>query len=91
MSSGQGVDDTVDSRTLEVLSEETGAKHFLLNTADVVGNGAVLEEAAKTIVSELRQQYSLGYRSALKGDVHREVRIETRRSGVIVRAQKGVN
>jgi len=88
---GQVVDEAVDSRTLEVISEETGAKHFLLNTADVVGNGAVLEEAANTIVSELRQQYSLGYRSALKGDVHREVRIETRRSGVIVRTQKGVN
>lgn len=87
----QGVDETVDSRTLEAISEETGAKHFLLNTADVVGNGTVLEEAANTIVSELRQQYSLGYRSALKGDVHREVRIETRRSGVIVRTQKGVN
>lgn len=88
---GQIVDEAVDSRTLEAISEETGAKHFLLNTADVVGNGAVLEKAADTIVSELRQQYSLGYRSALKGDVHREVRIETRRSGVIVRTQKGVN
>lgn len=88
---GQVVDETVDSRTLETLSEETGAKHFLLNTADVVGNGAVLEAAATTIVSELRQQYSLGYRSALKGDVHREVRIETRRSGVVVRTQKGIH
>lgn len=88
---GRFVDETVDSRALAAMSEETGAKHFLLNTADVVGNGAVLEAAANTIVSELRQQYSLGYRSALKGDVHREVRIETRRSGVVVRTQKGVN
>jgi VWFA-related protein len=85
------VDETVDSRTLEAISEETGAKHFLLNTADVVGNGAVLEAAADTIVSELRQQYSLGYRSALKGDVHREVRIETRRGDAIVRTQKSAN
>ena len=88
---GQTVDETVDSRTLEAISEETGAKNFLLNTADVVGNSAVLEAAASTIVSELRQQYSLGYRSPLKGDVHREVRVEARRGGVIVRAQKGVN
>jgi len=87
----QVVDETVDSRTLEALSEETGAKHFLLNTADVVGNGAVLEAAANTIVAELRQQYSLGYRSAFKGDVRRDVRVEARRSGVIVRTQKGVN
>jgi VWFA-related protein len=87
----QVVDETVDAHTLEAISDETGAKHFLLNTADVVGNGAVLEKAASTIVSELRQQYSLGYRSAFKGDVHRDVRIETRRSGVIVRTQKGVN
>ncbi len=90
-SPGQGIDENVDSRTLEAISEETGAKHFLLNTADVVGNGAVLEAAATTIVSELRQQYSLGYRSPLKGDLHREVRVETRRGGVVVRAQKGVN
>lgn len=85
------VDETVDSRTLEALSEETGAKHFLLNTADVVGNGVALEGAANTIVTELRQQYSIGYRSPLKGDVYREVRIETRRGDAIVRTQKSVD
>jgi Ca-activated chloride channel family protein len=89
--SGQLVDDTVDTRTLQAISEETGAKHFLLNTADVLGNGAILERAASTIVAELRQQYSLGYRSPLKGDVYRDVRVETRRAGVIVRTQKGID
>lgn len=85
------VDETVDSQTLAAISEESGAKHFLLNTADVVGNGAALENAAHTIVTELRQQYSVGYRSPLKGDVYRDVRIETRRSGAVVRTHKGVN
>jgi hypothetical protein len=85
------VDETVDSRTLGAISEETGAQHFLLNTADVVGNGTALEGAAKTIVTELRQQYSLGYRSPLKGDVYRDVRVETRRGGVVVRTHKRVD
>jgi VWFA-related protein len=91
VSPGQLVDEAVDSQTLQAISEETGAKHFLLNTADVLGNGATLERAASTIVTELRQQYSLGYRSPLKGDVYRDVRVETRRAGVIVRTQKGVD
>jgi len=88
--SNQISDETVDARTLQAISEETGAKHFLLNTADVLGNSAALERAARSIVTELRQQYSLGYRSPLKGDVYRDVRVETRRDGVIVRTQKGV-
>jgi VWFA-related protein len=80
-------EDTVDSRLLIMLSEETGAKHFLLNTADVLGQRAILENAAETIVMELRGQYSLGYRSALKGDIRRDVRVETRRPDLVVRTQ----
>ncbi len=90
-SAGQLVDEAVDARTLQAISEETGAKHFLLNTADVLGNGATLEMAANTIVAELRQQYSLGYRSPLKGNVHRDIRVEMRRADVIVRTQKGID
>jgi len=85
---GHIIEEAVDSYMLNSLSEETGAKHFLLNTSDVVGSGAVLEAAAQTIATELRRQYSLGYRSPLKGDVFRDVRVETRRAGVIVRTQK---
>lgn len=85
------VDEAVDSRMLSALSEETGAKHFLLNTGDVVGSGAILEAAAQTIATELRRQYSLGYRSPLKGNLYRDVRVEARRTGVVVRTQKGVD
>jgi VWFA-related protein len=88
---GRLVDGAVDSHMLSILSEETGAKHFLLNTSDVLGSRAVLETAAQTIATELRRQYSLGYHSPLKGNVYRDVRVETRRAGVIVRTQKGID
>jgi VWFA-related protein len=84
------VDETVDSRTLQLLSEETGGRNFLLNTADVVGSMAVLDSATQAISDELRQQYSLGYLSPLKGDLYRGVRVETRRGGLVVRTRKGI-
>jgi Ca-activated chloride channel homolog len=84
------VDESVDSPTLQALSEETGGKYFLLNTADVVGSGMVLDQAAQAISDELRQQYSLGYKSALKGDVYRTIRVEVRRDGLTVRTHKGM-
>ncbi len=84
------VDEAVDSRTLRELSDETGGKHFLLNTADVVGSGRVLDSATQAITDELRQQYSLGYKSPLKGDVYRSVRVEVRRDGLTVRTHKGL-
>jgi Ca-activated chloride channel family protein len=83
------VDESVDSLTLQELSDETGGKYFLLNTADVVGNGMVLDKATQAISDELRQQYSLGYKSPLKGDVYRSIRIEVRRDGLTVRTHKG--
>lgn len=89
---GQGsiVDEAVDSRTLQELSDETGGKNFLLNTADVVGSGMVLDSATQAIGDELRQQYSLGYKSPLKGDVYHDIRVEVRRDGLRVRTHKGL-
>lgn len=84
-----GADDRVDSRTLQALSEETGGKHFLLNTRDVVGNSAVLDAATQTISRELRLQYSLGYASSRGGSGYRGVRVETPRHDLVVRAQRG--
>jgi hypothetical protein len=86
---GIGGDDRVDSRTLQQLSEETGGEHFLLNTRDVMGSGAVLDTAVQTISRELRQQYTLGYTSPLPADQYRRVQVETKRSDLMVRAQKG--
>lgn len=87
---GGNVDDSVDVQVLQTFSSETGGKHFLLNTADVIGNEAVLDQAVQAISDELRQQYTIGYRSPLKGDVYRSVHIEMRRPSLSARAQKGL-
>ena len=79
----------VDVRLLQTLSDVTGARHFFLSTKDVLSSQDALEFATQTIAHELRQQYSLGYLSPLKGDVYRDIRIETRRRGLIVRTHKG--
>jgi Ca-activated chloride channel homolog len=86
---GGGDDDRIDARTLQELSEETGAKLFVLDTADVISNTDVLDTAVQTISRELRQQYSLGYTSSGGGNRYRSVRVETRHGDLVVRAQKG--
>jgi Ca-activated chloride channel family protein len=84
-----GGDERVDSRTLQEISDETGGKHFLLSTIDVVGSHAVLDTATQTISRELRLQYSLGYASARGGGGYRSLRVETPRDDLVVRTQKG--
>jgi Ca-activated chloride channel family protein len=89
---GGGLDEQIDSRALQEASDATGGKLFVLNTADVVGNAGVLENATQTISRELRSQYSLGYTSSLRGSRYRSLRIETRRAdaeNLAVRTQKG--
>ncbi len=81
----------VDTGLLQTLSAETGAKHFLLDTNDVLGSEDALGRATETIAHELRQQYSLGYMSPVTDNVYRDVRVETRRKGLVVRTQKGTN
>ena len=80
---------SVDVRLLRSLSDVTGAQHFFLSTKDVLGSHAVLEQATQTIAHELRQQYSIGYLSPLKGDVYRDIQVKTRHGGLTVRAHKG--
>jgi Ca-activated chloride channel family protein len=89
---GGGFDEQIDSRTLQEASDATGGKLFVLNTADVVENAGVIENATQTISRELRSQYSLGYTSSLPGNHYRNLRVETRRAdaeNLAVRAQKG--
>ncbi len=86
---GGGRDDRVDSRTLRRLSDETGGRHFLLNTRDVLSSRTVLDTATQTISRELRFQYSLGYMSSGSGNQYRSVRVESTRPDVVVRTQKG--
>lgn len=88
MSSNMG-DERVDAHTLQEISEATGGKHFLLNTADVIGSRATLAQATQTISQELRSQYSIGY-AANRGDGRfRSVRVESHRDDVVVRTEKG--
>jgi VWFA-related protein len=87
---GSGPSDAVDVKVLQAFSTETGGRHFLLNTAEVVGNESVLDQAIQTVSEELRQQYTVGYNSPLKGDVYRNVRVEIRRPGLSARTQKGL-
>ena len=84
-----GQDERVDSRTLRRLSDETGGRHFLLNTRDVVNSRTVLDTATQTISHELRFQYSLGYASSGGGSQYRSVRVESTRPDVVIRTQKG--
>jgi len=83
-------DERVDARTLQLLSEETGGKNFILNPANVVGSAAVLNTAVDTISTELHQQYSLGYVSSQPGGGYRSLRVETDRRDLVVRTQKGI-
>lgn len=87
---GGSADERVDARTLQLLSEETGGKNFILNPADVVGSAAVLSTAVDTISTELRQQYSLGYASSHPDSEYRSLRVETSRRDLSVRTQKGM-
>lgn len=87
---GGGPDEGVDVHVLQTVSEETGGRNFLLNTTEVVGNEAVLDEAVQSISDELRQQYTVGYSSPLKGNVYRNVHVEVRRPGLLARTQKGL-
>ncbi len=87
---GRGIgDERVDAETLRKISDETGGKHFLLNTADVIGSRATLARATQTISQEMRYQYSIGYASRGGEGGYRRVRVESRRDDVVVRTQKG--
>ena len=82
-------DERVDAKTLREISDETGGKHFLLNTADVIGSRATLARATQTISQEMRYQYSIGYASRRGEGGYRQVRVESRRDDVVVRTQRG--
>ena len=66
--------DAVDARTLEMLSNETGAKTFLLRT---IGDGAAMREDCAAISRELREQYTLGFLASDPGrSGYRNVRVD---------------
>jgi Ca-activated chloride channel homolog len=81
--------DAVDARTLELLSNETGAKTFLLRT---IGDGRAMREACASISRELREQYTLGFLASEPGrGGYRNVRVDVpSHPNDEVRVRKGV-
>ncbi len=81
--------DAVDARTLELLSNETGAKTFLLRT---IGDGIAMREDCAAISRELREQYTLGFLDSEPGrSGYRNVRVDVPgRPYDKVRVRKGV-
>jgi Ca-activated chloride channel family protein len=81
--------DAVDARTLELLSNETGAKTFLLRT---IGDGGAMREDCAAISRELREQYTLGFLASDPGrSGYRNVRVDVpSRPDDKVRVRKGV-
>jgi len=81
--------DAVDARTLQILSNETGAKTFLLRT---IGDGGAMREDCAAISRELREQYTLGFLASDPGrGGYRNVRVEVpSRPDDKVRVRKGV-
>ena len=81
--------DAVDARTLELLSNETGAKTFLLRT---IGDGQAMREDCAAISRELREQYTIGFLASDPGrGGYRNVRVDVpAHPDDKVRVRKGV-
>jgi VWFA-related protein len=79
----------VDAQTLRDLSEETGAKTFILRR---VGDGAQLRQDCEAISNELRQQYTIVYLSPNPGRPgYRTLRVDVpKRPELSVRVRKGI-
>jgi Ca-activated chloride channel homolog len=84
-----GDSERVDARTLEMLSNESGAKTFIIRQ---VGDGELLRRACESISKELREQYTIGFVAPDPGAAgYRSLRVEVpTRPGDSVRVRKGV-
>jgi Ca-activated chloride channel family protein len=79
----------VDSETLHALSNETGAKTYIIRQA---GDGEALRRACENISLELREQYTIGFLApdpASGG--YRKLNVEVPgKSGADIRVRKGI-
>ena len=80
----------VDAKTLQILSNETGAKTFIVRE---VGDGDTLRRATESISNELRQQYTVGFTSPNpESGGYRSLKVEVpARSDLVVRVRRGVS
>jgi Ca-activated chloride channel homolog len=81
--------DEVDTRTLKLLSTETGAKTFLVRE---VGDGEALRQDCADISRELREQYTVGFLAPDPSRAgYRDLRVDVpSHPEVTSRARKGV-
>jgi Ca-activated chloride channel family protein len=81
--------DEVDTRTLSLLSTETGAKTFVVRE---VGDGEALRHDCETISRELREQYTVGFLAPDPGrGGYRDLRVDVpAHPDNRVRVRKGV-
>jgi Ca-activated chloride channel family protein len=86
---GGGDLERVDAETLKMLSNETGAKTFIIRE---VGDGEALRNATASISQELREQYTVGFLSPdPEHGGYRNLRVEVPgHPGDMVRVRKGV-
>jgi len=86
---GGGDLERVDAETLKMLSNETGAKTFIIRE---VGDGEALRNATASISQELREQYTIGFLSPdPERGGYRNLRVEVPgHPGDMVRVRKGV-
>jgi len=85
-------EDERGNRVLRETTEQTGGKLFTMKEQDILANESVLDLAVKTISSELRSQYTLGYIPKKDGSNYRDLRVEARganREQLTVRNPKG--
>lgn len=81
--------DRVDTQTLQTLSNETGARTFIVRE---VGDGALLRQDCAAISRELRQQYTVGFVAPDPGRAgYRSLRVDVpTHPGADVRVRKGI-
>ncbi|MGO9056189.1 MAG: VWA domain-containing protein [Candidatus Binataceae bacterium] len=84
---GGGEAERVDASTLRRLSDETGARTFVMNPR--VSDMSRLDTYFQSISDELRQQYTVRYASAGGSRPH-QIQVEGLREGIRVRAPKWV-
>ncbi len=84
------VDDEIDMRVLNGFADATGGRAFYLEHAHEGGRDLV-DEAAEEVASELKQQYTLGYRptNRRKDGAFREIKVELPDKSLRVRTKRG--
>lgn len=82
--------DDVDMKVLNAFADTTGGRGFNLENAHSGGRD-LIDEAAEEVASELKQQYTLGYRPTNRNrdGSFRQIKVETADKSLRVRTKRG--